>query len=260
MMFRFVIAALLVCLTASVAAAQAPAPRAASSPDIQTPDLQNIVSRMMQAQDQNRTSSRLITVKRDYQLLDKTYEQKARVVANVTYLPPDHKQYEVESSHGGMGEKILRDVLDHETEKKDARETARKEFSPDNYAFSLAGSEVLDGRRCFVLQMNPRHEDKDLLRGQVWVDAENFNIRKVEGNPSKSPSWWIRDLHILMSFSEVDGMWLRTFTQAVANVRFKGRFEMVARDLEYHPVEQNVVQNRVLRRRTSVITGAALTP
>lgn len=260
MMFRSVIAALLVCLTASIAAAQAPAPRTASSPDIQTPDLQTIVSRMMQAQDQNRTSSRAITVKRDYQLLDKTYEQKARVVANVTYLPPDHKQYEVESSHGGMGEKILRDVLDHETEKKDARETARKEFSPDNYAFSLAGSELLDGRRCFVLQMNPRHEDKDLLRGQVWVDAENFNIRKLEGNPSKSPSWWIRDLHILMSFSEVDGMWLRTFTQAVANVRFKGRFEMVARDLEYHPVEQNVVQNRVLRRRTSVITGAALTP
>ena len=40
-----------------------------------------------------------------------------------------------------MGEKVLRDVLDHETEKKDARETARKEFSPDNYTFSLAGSE-----------------------------------------------------------------------------------------------------------------------
>ena len=92
------------------------------------------------------------------------------------------------------------------------------------------------------------------------MDAENFNIRKVEGNPSKSPSWWIRDLHILMSFSEVDGMWLRTFTQAVANVRLKGKFEMVAVALEYHPVEQNVVQNRTPRRRTSVITGAVLNP
>jgi hypothetical protein len=255
MMFRFFSAAWLVCLTASMLAAQAPAPAAAASPDLQT-----IISRMMQAQVQNKVSSRAITVKRDYQLLDKTYEQKARVVANVTYLPPDHKEYEVESSHGGMGEKILRDVLDHETENKDAKETARKEFSPDNYVFSLAGSESLDGRRCFVLQMNPRHEDKDLLRGQVWVDAENFNIRKVEGNPSKSPSWWIRDLHILMSFSEVDGMWLRTFTQAVANVRFKGKFEMVARDLEYHPVAQNLVLNRALRRRPTIVTGAALNP
>jgi hypothetical protein len=181
------------------------------------------------------------------------------VIANVTYLPPDHKQYEVESSHGGMGEKFLRDVLDHETEKKDARETARREFSPDNYSFSLAGSENLDGRKCFVLEMNPRHDGKDLLRGRVWVDAENFNIRRVEGNPSKSPSWWIRDLHILMSFSEVDGMWLRTFTQAVANVRFKGKYEMVARDLEYHHVEYNV-QSHPLKRRPAIVTGAAVNP
>jgi len=67
-------------------------------------------------------------------------------------------------------------------------------------------------------------------------------------------------LHILMSFSEVDGMWLRTFTQAVANVRFKGRYEMVARDLEYHKVEQNVVQNRAPKRRSAIVTGAALNP
>jgi hypothetical protein len=255
MVFKFVHVAWLVCLASSLAQAQIP--RAATPA---YPDLQTIVSRMMQAQEQNKVSSRAITVKRDYQLLDKTSTQKAHVIANVTYLPPDHKQYEVESSHGGMGEKVLRDVLDHETEKKDAKETARDEFSPDNYAFSLAGSEDLDGRKCFVLAMNPRRSDKDLLRGRVWIDAENFNIRRIEGNPSKSPSWWIRDLHILMSFSEVDGMWLRTFTQAVANVRFKGKFEMVARDISYHQVEQNVVRNDAARRRSGIVAGAAINP
>jgi hypothetical protein len=254
MVVRLLHVASLLCLTSSLAIAQSPH----ASPV--NPDLQTIVSRMMQAQEQNKVSSRGITVKRDYQLLDKESAQKARVIANVTYLPPDHRQYEVESSHGGMGEKVLRDVLDHETEKKDARETARKEFSPDNYSFSLAGSENLGGRKCFVLEMNPRHDDKDLLRGRVWVDAENFNIHRVEGNPSKSPSWWIRDLHILMSFSEVDGMWLRTFTQAVANVRFKGKYEMVARDLEYHHLEVNAVQGRPLKRRSAIVTGSALNP
>jgi hypothetical protein len=257
MVFKLVNIALLVCVAASFAEAQLPATATATAG---SPDLQTIVSRMMRAQEQNRVSSRAITVRRDYQLLDKGNEQKARVIANVTYLPPDHRQYEVESSHGGMGEKVLRDVLDHETEKKNARDTARQEFSPDNYSFSLAGSEEIDGRKCFVLQMDPRHDDKDLLRGRVWIDADNFNIRRVEGNPSKSPSWWIRDLHILMSFSEVDGMWLRTFTHAVANVRFKGRFEMVARDLEYHQVEQNFVQNRASKRRSSLVTGAVLNP
>jgi hypothetical protein len=255
MVVRFAQVASLVCLASSLAMAQSSRALPPANPDLQT-----IVSRMMQTQAQNKFSSRGITVKRDYQLLDKESAQKARVIANITYLPPDHKQYEVESSHGGMGEKVLREVLDHETEKKDAKETARREFSPDNYEFSLAGSETVDGRKCFVLQMNPRHDDKDLLRGRVWIDAETFNIHRVEGNPSKNPSWWIRDLHILMSFSEVDGMWLRTFTQAVANVRFKGKYEMVARDLEYHQVEQNVFQNRTPKRRSTIVTGAALNP
>ncbi len=259
MVVSFLNVASLVCLMSALAMAQTPRAATPANPDPHNPDLQTIVSRMMQTQEQNKYSSRAITVRRDYQLLDKESEQKAHVIANVTYLPPDHKQYAVESSHGGMGEKVLRDVLDHETEKKDARETARKEFSQDNYSFSLAGSDNLDGKKCFVLEMNPRHDDKDLLRGRVWVDAESFNIRRVEGNPMKNPSWWIRDLHILMSFSEVDGMWLRTFTQAVANVRFKGKYEMVARDLEYHHVEQNV-QNRPMKRRSAIVTGAAVNP
>ena len=259
MVVRFLNIASLVCLMSSLAIAQTPRAATPVNRDPHNPDLQTIVSRMMETQEQNKFSSRAITVRRDYQLLDKESDQKAHVIANVTYLPPDHKQYEVESSHGGMGEKVLRDVLDHETEKKDAKETARKEFSPDNYSFSMAGSENLDGRKCFVLEMNPRHDGKDLLRGRVWVDAESFNIRRVEGNPAKNPSWWIRDLHILMSFSEVDGMWLRTFTQAVATVRFKGKYEMVARDLEYHRVEQSV-QSRPLKRRTAIVTGAAVNP
>jgi len=116
MLARFAQFALMAWMLAPLAAAQIPSSVKAADPDLPT-----IVTRMMETQKQNKDSSRAIVVRRDYQLLDKTYEQKARVIANVTYLPPDHKQYEVESSHGGMGEKILRDVLDHETEKKDER-------------------------------------------------------------------------------------------------------------------------------------------
>ena len=145
MVVRFLNIASLVCLMSSLAIAQTPRAATPVNRDPHNPDLQTIVSRMMETQEQNKFSSRAITVRRDYQLLDKESDQKAHVIANVTYLPPDHKQYEVESSHGGMGEKVLRDVLDHETEKKDAKETARKEFSPDNYSFSMAGSENLDG-------------------------------------------------------------------------------------------------------------------
>ncbi len=252
MLFNFSKLALVVCVAALSAVAQTPAQ---SNP---APDLNTIVNRMMTAQHRNKEQARAITVKRDYQLLDHRQEQKAQVVAHITYMPPDQKEYTIESSYGGIGEKILRDVLDKETEQP--RDPGRKELSTQNYEFQLLGSESLNGHQCYVLALDPKRGDKELIRGRVWVDSETYNIRRIEGNPAKNPSWWIRDLYILMSFADVDGMWLRTFTYAVANVRFKGKYEMVSRDLEYHPAAEQVVQRLRRRGRPGIITGAAFNP
>src|SRR5262249_26699510 len=219
------------------------------------PDTNIIVQRMVAAQQENRARVRPFTVKRGYLLFDKKDQAKAKVVANITVLPPDSKQYRIESSSGGMGEKVLRDILSKETEPcKDAR---KKELSADNYEFKLLGEETLEGHRAYLLSMNPKRDEKDLIRGKLWVDAASYNILRIEGSPVKAPSWWIRDLYILMSFAEVDGMWLRTFTHAVANVRFKGKYVMESRDLEYSSVQQNASR---ARRYPGMLTGAALTP
>lgn len=210
---------------------------------------------MLRAQQENKAKVHPFTVKRGYLLLDKQDQQKAQVVAYITVLPPDSKQYNIESSSGGMGEKVLRDVLSKETESP--RNAQRQELSLGNYDFELLGEEALDGRRCFLLSMNPRREEKDLLRGKLWVDAESYNIRRVEGSPAKNPSWWLHDLHILMSFTEVDGMWLRTFTHAVANVRFKGKYVMESRDLEYRFTQQTASRSR---RNPAILAGSAINP
>jgi len=200
------------------------------------PDLQTIVERMASVRRQNHDRAHAYTVKRDYQLFDKQSQPKAQVVAGITYLPPDQKQYRIESSSGGMGEKVLRDILAKETES--SKEAQRKEISPENYDFKLVGDEILNGRRCFVLSMQPKRQEKDMLKGKLWVDAETYNMYRIEGQLVKSPSWWVRDLYILMSFACVDGVWLHTATHAVADVRFKGKYVMDSRDLEYSPAPQ----------------------
>lgn len=249
---HYIILASVVTLAASFAAGQTP------SGARQTPDLNAIVSRMTAAQEQNNAQAKSFTVKRDYQLFDKQLERKAQLVANITYLPSDQKEYQIESSQGGIGERILRDVLEKETEP--VKDPARKELSTSNYDFQFMGTENLGGHICYVLGLRPRRDDKELLNGRAWVDAETFNVRKLEGDPAKNPSWWIRDLHILMTFADVDGMWLRTFTHAVANVRFKGQYVMESRDLEYGLGP--VVQRRTIRQRRNpgIITGSAFNP
>jgi hypothetical protein len=244
--FRFTFLATMVSVLAAAALAQTNA----TSPDART-----IVDRMLKMQQDNKARVHAFTVKRGYRLLDKQDQEKAQVVANITVLPPDSKQYQIESSSGGMGEKVLRDILTKETEQP--RDAQRKELSLENYDFPLLGEETLNGRRCYLMGLNPRREEKDLLRGKIWVDAENYNILRLEGSPAKTPSWWIRDLHILMSFAEVDGMWLRTFTHAVANVRFKGRYVMVSRDLEYRFEEQTASRPR---HNPAIFAGSAINP
>jgi len=244
-------AACLLLIASLAAIAQVPDQKA---PD---PDVNTIVSRMLAAQQRNREEVKPLTIKRDYQLLDKEQDQKAQLIAHITYSPPNQKQYQIESSHGGLGEKILKDVLDKEIQP--LKDPERKEFSQKNYQIQLLRTESVNGHNCYVLGLTPRRDDKELISGQIWVDQQTYNIRRLEGTPAKNPSWWIRDLHVLMDFADVNGMWLRTFTYAVANVRFKGRYEMVARDLEYHRAPEQVVR-RYRRSRPAIMTGAAINP
>lgn len=201
-----------------------------------TPDVNAIVTRMMAVRRQNHDRTKAYTVKRNYQLFDKQSQPKAQVVADITYLPPDQKQYRIESSSGGVGEKVVRDILAKETDT--SKEAQRKEVSPENYDFKLVGAETVDGRHCFVLSITPKRQEKDMLRGKLWVDAETYNVYRIEGQVVKSPSWWVRDLYILMSFACIDGVWLHTATHAVADVRFKGKYVMDSHDVQYSPAPQ----------------------
>jgi hypothetical protein len=228
---------------------------AMAQPGAVRPDVRNIVQAMLKAQQENQARSRAFTVKRGYHLFDKQEREKAKVVANITVLPPNSKEYQIESSSGGMGEKVLRDILNKETEQP--KDADRKELSPDNYDFQLLGEDSLDGRRCYLLGLNPKRQEKELLRGRMWVDAENYRIHRIEGSPVRNPSWWIRDLYVLMNFAEVDGMWLRTFMHAVANVRFKGKYVMESRDLAYQFAEQTASRRR---RNPGILAGSAINP
>jgi hypothetical protein len=194
------------------------------------PSVNVIVARMLAVLQEGKIRTQAFTVRRDYQLFDKRWESKAQVVARISFVPPDQLRYEIESSRGGLGEKILRDMLDREMEA--VRGVGQKELSTQNYDFSLDGEETVDGRRCHVLALRPKREERNLIRGRALVDAETYHILRLEGEPVKSPSWWIRDVHITMRFAEVDGRWMRTLTYAVANVRFRGRYVVESRNLE----------------------------
>ncbi len=211
----------------------AAAPRLAQSGNA-VPPLQAIVERMAQARAENRARYRPYVVKRTYKLFGREqYKIKSQVLAEMTFAPPNIKNYSIEESVGaGLGERAVRRILQSEAEA--AKNYSATDFSPDNYDFKyLYDEHDVSRQHRFVLELLPKRQEKILLRGKIWVDATTYLIHRFEGEPAKSSSWWVRDVQMVLLYSDVDGMWLQTSTEATARVRILGPHRLISNDEQY---------------------------
>jgi hypothetical protein len=95
-------------------------------------------------------------------------------------------------------------------------------LTPANYRFQLAGSEQLDGRPTYILQVDPLKPSKFLYRGKVWVDAADYAVAKIAVEPAKNPSFWISSTQIESTNSKTDGIWLPQKNRSVSKIRIGG--------------------------------------
>jgi len=197
------------------------------------PTVETIIARMAQARADNRIRLRSYVVTRDYKLFGKETEKtESQVTADVIFDPPDLKKYAIQQTSGaGLGEKIVRRMLESEVEV--TKDYSSTDISPDNYDFRFIREEDVRGRRSYVLELLPRRRDKNLLRGNIWVDANTYLLHRTEGEPAKRTSWWLRDVRIALLYGDVSGMWLQTASESTAKVRILGQYTMVSRDVKY---------------------------
>src|SRR4029077_10893293 len=134
---------------------------------------------------ENQARFRPYVVTRDYKLSDTEKDKtRAQVVADVSFVPPNSKNYSIQQTSGmGLGEFIVRRMLASEAEI--TKDYSATDLSADNYDFRFLREEEVDGPRCYVLELVPRRKDKHLLRGNIWVDAKTYLIRRCEGEPAK---------------------------------------------------------------------------
>jgi hypothetical protein len=58
-------------------------------------------------------------------------------------------------------------------------------------------------------------------------------VRQIEGEIAKTPSWWLKRVHVKIEFADVEGTWLQTSMEAVADVRMVGPHTLISRVLDY---------------------------
>lgn len=223
----------------------------------ESPDLAALVKKITDAQLDNRENARPYSVTREYKVFGGDAAQpRTEVVAQVNFLPPNVKNYDIDQSTGGMGEKVIRHILDHEVDV--ARDPRLMMVNKQNYEFTFLGEDVLAGDHCYKLQLTPKHERKELLKATMWVDKNSYHILRLEGEPAKSPSFWVKDVHLVLEFGEVAGMWLQTETLALAHLRFGGEYKLTSQDIGYNVSRSTVVgTNSPVRHRHSSAMIAA---
>jgi hypothetical protein len=92
-----------------------------------------------------------------------------------------------------------------------------------NYSFSHLAQEDCAGRKCYRLDITPLRKDKYLIKGQIWVDAEDWGIARVQGSPVKRPSFWARQTLIDHRYKRIDGLWLDDVMESTTDVLVAGR-------------------------------------
>jgi hypothetical protein len=190
------------------------------------PDLNLILQSMEQAKRQNRDSARPYEVTRQYKVFRGDDKQPtSEVTAQIRFTPPSKKTFKIISASGNRrGEKIVRDLLEHEA--GSVSEGRSREIDRTNYQFAFLRQEKFGDIPEFVLHIVPKRKERGLMLGQIWVDARTFRIRRIEGVPVKSPSIWIKDSYITLQFAAVNGAWISVSFDAIAAVRFLGRYTL----------------------------------
>jgi hypothetical protein len=79
-----------------------------------------------------------------------------------------------------------------------------------------------DGRTCYVLGVRPKQDTKFLYRGKIWVDAQDFAVVQMQGEPARSPSFWIKDTQIDSNWEKVGGFWFIGHNRSVSHIRMGG--------------------------------------
>ncbi len=215
------------------------------------PPLSSIVSGVetAQAQGQNRTAYQVV---RDYRLSGaNNSSSNSEVLAQLDFFPPNERSYRIQKSVGsGHGEEVVRKILDKEVQANDDQLRGAA-VTRDNYDFSYLGQASFEGHPCYRLGLTPKRRAKDLVSGEAWVDQHTFQVRQIDGELAKTPSWWLKKVHVKMVFADVQGNWLQTNVEAVADVRIFGPHTLTAHLVDYRGAD-------VLAMKTAPVNARAV--
>jgi hypothetical protein len=159
----------------------------------------------------------------------------AEMVVDMIYDAPATKRFKIISQSGSQWiiDKILKRLLDAEQESMSEENRARVALNSSNYDFSGLEHQDTPDNCSYVVAVKPKIPSKLLYRGRIWVDGKDFAVCRIEAEPAKNPSFWIKKTEIHHSYLKIGDFWLPSENQSVSAVRGGGRAVLTIKYQDY---------------------------
>jgi len=170
-------------------------------------------------------------------------DRDAEMIVNVIYRAPDVKQFSIVSEKGSkfIIDHVFSKLLEGEQEAANEENRRRTALNTENYDFSMAGYEDSPEGGMYILNLVPKTKNKFLYHGKVWVDAKDFAVARIEGEPGKNPSFWIKQTKIAHEYVKVNEFWLPAENHTESVIRLGGRAILSIEYRDYKTTRVNLV-------------------
>lgn len=196
-----------------------------------------VIARLIEHDENQQAALNGYTSLRKYVLENPGHHKRAEMVVHVTCQKDGSKTFEAISSSGwGSARKhVFPKLLEGETEASRASVRDQSRIIPQNYSFELLGNEPINGRPAYIIAIAPKNPKKYLVQGEIWVDAQDYAIVRMEGKPARNPSFWIKSAHFVHRYEKHGSFWFPASDHSITDARFFGATEVTIEYFDYTP-------------------------
>ena len=212
------------------------------------PTAKEIVTRMAANDLARQASMEGYAGMRRYVLENHKFHKRAEMLVQVQGDRDGTKHFDVvsEDGWGGARKHVLQKMLESEAETSRPEIRASAKLIAENYDFEVVGTEQLASRAAYVLEITPKRNEKNLFRGRIWVDAEDYALARAEGQPAKKPSFWTKSIHFVQVYQKCGSIWFPVSTQSVTEAHLFGTTDVSIEYFDYAPKMPNTSDNAIV--------------
>lgn len=204
------------------------------------PAADEVVATMLIRDGAREAASEGYTGHREYILENHRFKKRAEMVVSIACNQNGEKHFEVISEDGwkSASKHVLRPMVETESDSSRPDTRAKNRINSENYSFRMIETSQIEGRMAYVIEATPMREDKSLFRGRIWVDAEDYALARVEGEPARNPSFWTKSVRFVQQYQRSGQLWFPYMTTSVTDARIFGKTDVSIRYFNYKAVSE----------------------